>query len=107
MPSRCSRSLPRSAIPSVDVIAAFAGTKAHASALAEIVAPEGHIGMIEGDGPAGMAPEDFGKLFSKAAALHFELMFVRPRGGATMIRQHEILERRRRPGRRTASSRRR
>ena len=47
--------------------------------------------MIEGDGPAGMAPEDFGKLFSKAAALHFELMFVRPRGGATMIRQHEIL----------------
>ena len=48
--------------------------------------------MIEGDGPAGMAPEDFGKLFSKAAALHFELMFVRPRGGDTMIRQHEILK---------------
>ena len=78
-------------VPSVDVIAAFAGTRAHAAALADIVAPEGHIGMIEGDGPAGMAPEDFGKLFSKAAALHFELMFVRPRGGATMIRQHEIL----------------
>ena len=47
--------------------------------------------MIEGDGPAGMTPEDFGNLFQKAAALHFELMFVRPRGGATMIRQHEIL----------------
>ena len=77
--------------PSVDVVTAFAGTRAHASALAEIVAPEGHIGMIEGDGPAGMAPEDFGKLFSNAAALHFELMFVRPRGGATMTRQHEIL----------------
>ena len=77
--------------PAVDIIAAFAGTKAHAAALADIVAPEGHIGMIEGDGPAGMAAEDFGKLFQKAAALHFELMFVRPRGGATMIRQHEIL----------------
>ena len=48
--------------------------------------------MIEGEGPAGMGSEDFGKLFSKAAALHFELMFVRPRGGATMIRQHEILK---------------
>ncbi len=78
--------------PSVDVITAFAGTRAHASALAEIVASEGAIGMIEGDGPAGMTAADFGKLFSKAAALHFELMFVRPRGGATMIRQHEILK---------------
>ncbi len=77
--------------PAVDVIAAFVGTKAHAPALADIVAPEGHIGMIEGEGPAGMEAADFGKLFSKAAALHFELMFVRPRGGATMIRQHEIL----------------
>ncbi len=77
--------------PVVDVVTAFAGTRAHASVLAEIVASEGHIGMIEGDGPAGMDAADFGKLFSKAAALHFELMFVRPRGGATMIRQHEIL----------------
>lgn len=77
--------------PAVDVIAAFAGTRAHAAALADIVAPEGHIGMIEGDGPAGMQAADFGKLFQKAAALHFELMFVRPRGGPTMIRQHEIL----------------
>ncbi len=79
-------------VPSVDIVTAFAGTKAHASAIADIVAPEGHIGMIEGDGPAGMTAEDFGKLFSKAAALHFELMFVRPRGGSTMIRQHEILQ---------------
>ncbi len=78
--------------PSVDVITACVGTRAHAAALAEIVASEGHIGMIEGDGPAGMEAADFGKLFSKAAALHFELMFVRPRGGATMIRQHEILK---------------
>ncbi len=77
--------------PEVDIVTAFVGTRAHASAIADIVAPEGHIGMIEGDGPAGMKPEDFGKLFQKAAALHFELMFVRPRGGATMIRQHEIL----------------
>ncbi len=84
-------SLPLLGFPSVDVITAFAGTRAHASALADIVAAEGHIGMIEGDGPAGLAPEDFGKLFQKAAALHFELMFVRPRGGASMIRQHEIL----------------
>ena len=79
-------------VPSVDIVTAFAGTRAHASAIADIVASEGHIGMIEGDGPAGMTAEDFGKLFSKAVALHFELMFVRPRGGPTMIRQHEILK---------------
>lgn len=78
--------------PAVDVVTAFVGTRAHASAIAEVVASEGHIGMIEGDGPAGMDAADFGKLFGKAVALHFELMFVRPRGGATMIRQHEILE---------------
>ena len=77
--------------PTVDTIAAFVGTKTHAAALADIVAPEGHIGMIEGDGPAGMTPEDFRNLFQKAVTLHFELMFVRPRGGPTMIRQHEIL----------------
>ncbi len=77
---------------SVDVITAFAGTRAHAAALAEIVSSEGHIGMIEGDGPAGLEAADFGKLFQKAVALHFELMFVRARGGPTMIRQHEILK---------------
>jgi NADPH2:quinone reductase len=79
--------------PTVDIITAFVGTRAHAPELADIIADEGHIGMIEGDGPAGFRPEDFGKLFQKAAALHFELMFMRPRlGGGAMVRQHEILD---------------
>ncbi len=79
--------------PSVDIVTAFVGTKAHAPVLADIVAPEGHIGMIEGDGLAGFSPEDFGKLFGKCVGIHFELMFIRPRLGlATMIRQHEILD---------------
>ena len=79
--------------PAVDIITAFVGTKAHAPELADILANEGHIGMIEGDGPAGFRPEDFGKLFQKAAALHFELMFMRPRLGTdAMLRQHEILD---------------
>jgi len=78
--------------PAVDIVTAYVGTKAHAPALADIVAPEGHIGMIEGDSLAGFAPEDFGKLFRNCVGIHFELMFIRPRLGlATMIRQHEIL----------------
>ena len=80
-------------LPSVDIVTAFVGTKAHAPAIADIVALEGHIGMIEGDGPTGFAPADFGKLFQKSVALHLELMFARPAiGGKTMIRQHEILD---------------
>ena len=79
--------------PTVDIITAFVGTKGHAPEFADIIANEGHIGMIEGDGPGGFRPEDFGKLFAKAAALHFELMFMRPRLGTdAMRRQHEILD---------------
>ena len=59
----------------------------------EIIADEGHIGMIEGDGPLDFGAPEYGRLFQKAASLHFELMFVRARrDAANMIRQHEILE---------------
>jgi zinc-binding alcohol dehydrogenase family protein len=79
--------------PSVDIIAAFAGTKSHAAAILDLIAPQGHIGMIEGDGVSGLEPGALGKLQPKAASLHFEFMFARPRyGTADMIRQHEILD---------------
>ena len=79
--------------PSIDIIAAFAGTKGHAAALLDLIAPQGHIGMIEGDGVSGLEPGALGKLQPKSASLHFEFMFARSRyGTADMIRQHEILD---------------
>ncbi len=79
--------------PVVDIVTAYVGTRAHAPELAAIVAPEGQLGMIEGDSLAGFAPGDFGKLFRNCIGIHSELMFLRPRlGTASMIRQHEILD---------------
>ena len=73
-----------------DIILGLAGTKAHAPEIAAFVAPEGHIGLIEGADGFGAA--EFGALFQKAVALHFELMFTRPRLASPAIdRQHAIL----------------
>ena len=78
--------------PTVDIVTAFAGTSAHASEIAGVVAPQGHIGVIEG--VSGFAEADFGQLFQKSIGLHFELMFTRPGLGTdAMLRQHEILDR--------------
>jgi zinc-binding alcohol dehydrogenase family protein len=79
--------------PMVDAIAAFAGSKGQASALLDLIAPQGRIGLIEGDALADLAPGEIGKLQQKCASLHFEFMFARPRyETADMIRQHEILD---------------
>jgi zinc-binding alcohol dehydrogenase family protein len=79
--------------PTVDAIAAFAGSKAQASALLDLIAPQGRIGLIEGDALADLAPGELGKLQQKCASVHFEFMFARPRFETTdMIRQHEILD---------------
>ncbi len=79
--------------PSVDAIAAFAGSKGQASSILDLIAPQGRIGLIEGDALADLAPGELGKLQQKCASLHFEFMFARPRFETPdMIRQHEILE---------------
>ncbi len=76
--------------PAVDIVTAFAGSQAHAAAIADIIAPEGHVGLIEGS--SGITNVELGKFFQNCVTLHFELMFMRPRlDGGTMIRQHEIL----------------
>jgi zinc-binding alcohol dehydrogenase family protein len=80
-------------LPEVDIVVAFSGTKAHAPEMAALVAPEGHVGMIEGEGAAGLGPAEMALLFQKSVALHFELMFSRSRFATpAMIRQHEILD---------------
>lgn len=79
--------------PMVDAIAAFAGSKGQGPALLDLIAPQGKIGLIEGDALADIPTADFGKLQQKCVSLHFEFMFARPRYGTPdMIRQHEILD---------------
>ena len=81
-------------LPAVDIVLALAGSKAHVAAIADLVAPEGHIGMIEGDAVEGLKPDDIAKLFRKSVGLHLELMFTRPMFETPdMVRQHEILDR--------------
>lgn len=80
--------------PAIDIVLALAGSKAHVAALADVVAPEGHIGMIEGDAVEGLKPDDFAKLFRKSIGIHLELMFTRPMFETPgMIRQHKLLDR--------------
>jgi zinc-binding alcohol dehydrogenase family protein len=78
--------------PEVDIVASFVGSRGHAGALIDLLAPQGRFGLIEGDGLADLTVADIAKLSPKCASLHFEFMFARPRyETADMIRQHEIL----------------
>ena len=61
-------------LPVVDIILALTGTRQHASVLADLVAPQGRIGLIEGGDAANDL--DRGKLFQKSASLHMEFMFT-------------------------------
>lgn len=77
--------------PAADIVLCFGGTSQHARELAEIVAPEGHLGIIEG--VDGFSPAEFGQLYQKAVGLQFESMFARSRFGTRDIeRQHVILD---------------
>jgi zinc-binding alcohol dehydrogenase family protein len=78
--------------PAIDVAASFAGSRGHAGALIDLLAPQGRFGLIEGDGLSDLTVADIAKLSPKCASLHFEFMFARPRyETADMIRQHELL----------------
>jgi zinc-binding alcohol dehydrogenase family protein len=64
-------------------------TEQHFEAIAELLAPEGHFGLI--DDPGG--PLDIKKLKDKSAALHWEYMFTRARHQTTsMDAQGRILD---------------
>ena len=77
-------------IPLVDVVTAFVATRSHAAEIADIIAPEGRIGLIEG--AAGFGAPELDKLFRKSAALCFELMFTRAMFQTKrMAEQHRIL----------------
>ncbi|HEY4250775.1 MAG TPA: zinc-binding alcohol dehydrogenase family protein [Roseomonas sp.] len=63
------------------------GIDRHLPVIDQVLAPQGHVGLIEVPQPFEMRP-----LMQKSTALHWELMFTRSMfGTADMIRQHEVL----------------
>lgn len=73
--------------PEVELIAGLTGTEGHFPALVEVLAPQGHIGLI--DDPATL---DVNLLKRKSGALHWELMFTRAVFETPdMIAQHRLL----------------
>ncbi|MDR3467975.1 MAG: zinc-binding alcohol dehydrogenase family protein [Xanthobacteraceae bacterium] len=74
-------------LPPVTLIAALTNTETHFPALADILAPQGKIGLI--DDPAIL---NASLLKPKAASLHWEAMFARSTfQTADMIAQHRLL----------------
>ncbi|AVM76117.1 zinc-binding alcohol dehydrogenase family protein [Magnetospirillum gryphiswaldense] len=72
-----------------DVILALTNTDQHQAALAEIIAPQGALGLI--DDPKGF---DIGLFKRKAISIHWEFMFTRSLFQTDdMIAQHTLLKR--------------
>lgn len=75
-------------VPPVALIAALTNTEQHFPALADIIAPQGKLGLI--DDPASL---NVNLLKGKAASLHWESMFTRSSFQTDdMIAQHNLLD---------------
>lgn len=76
--------------PAPDIVLALTGTAQNAAQIAEAIAPEGHLGLIEG--AAALKAFDTAALFNKSVGVHLELMFTRSMFGTpSMIEQHRLL----------------
>lgn len=74
-------------LPPVALIASLTNTDAHFEALADLIAPQGHLALI--DDPATLAVS---LLKRKSVALHWEFMYTRSLfQTADMIAQHRLL----------------
>ena len=79
--------LTRIGLPQVNYVASLTHTEQHFAQLIDVMAPQGHIAVI--DDPATL---DVVPLKRKSLALHWELMFTRSLyATADMIRQHQLL----------------
>jgi NADPH2:quinone reductase len=77
-------------VTAVDIVLALTGTAQNAAQIAEVIAPEGHLGLIEGFTALGAF--DPAALFTKSVGVHLELMFTRSTFGTpSMIEQHKLL----------------
>ena len=78
------------AFPEVDIVLALTGTAQHAREIGQVIAPQGHLGLIEG--ATALASFDAGALFTKSVGIHLELMFTRAMFSTSdMIEQHRLL----------------
>ncbi len=76
--------------PAVDIVLALTATTQHAGQIGEVLAPQGHLGLIEGAG--ALSAFDAAPLFAKSVGIHLELMFTRAAFGTPdMIEQHRLL----------------
>jgi NADPH2:quinone reductase len=74
----------------VDAIGCFTGAEPYWPQLADIIAPQGRIGLVVGM----KSPLDLELIKSKSASVHWEFMFTRAMYGTPdLVRQHEILTR--------------
>lgn len=74
--------------PSVTYVAGLTHTDRHFEQIAQALAPQGHLALIDEPGPI-----DVQILKRKSLSLHWELMFTRPIFEThDIVRQHEILD---------------
>ena len=77
-------------LPTADIVLALTGTARNASQIAEVISPQGRLGLIEG--VDSLKAFDTGPLWSKCVSIHPELMFTRSTFGTPdMIEQHRLL----------------
>jgi NADPH2:quinone reductase len=81
--------LERAGFRQVDAIACFTGVEPYWTQIADLVAPQGRIGLVVGL----RGPLDLELLKNKSASVHWEFMFTRAMfTTADILRQHEILD---------------
>jgi zinc-binding alcohol dehydrogenase family protein len=77
----------RLGLPPVNYVAALNQTDKHFAAIAELIAPQGKLGLIDDPGQL-----DVSKLKRKSVSLHWEFMFTRSMfETADMAQQHALL----------------
>src|SRR5262249_52918301 len=77
-------------VPAPDIVLALTGTSENAAQIAEVIAPEGRLGLIEG--AVAIKSFDSAPLFSKSVSVHLELMFTRAMFSTpSMIEQQRLL----------------
>jgi zinc-binding alcohol dehydrogenase family protein len=82
--------LKQAGVPAPDIVLMLTATTQHAKQVGELIAPQGHLGLIEG--ATALAAFDGAVLFSKSVGIHLELMFTRSAFGTPdMIEQHRLL----------------
>ncbi len=79
----------RAGLAAPDYVVSLTHSDAHFSQIVELIAPQGHLGLIDDPAPGSI---DVGALKRKSLSLHWELMFTRSLFETPdMIEQHRLL----------------